>query len=748
MHFKIFIAGALASCALLSACTSDELPLPEEELYAREFVKEFGLTDPTHDYNMAQSSGIKVITSTPTDLKVYAKVDGRTYLFAEGRKVSGTTAIPFSVPKGVNEVMVKVGNTVKTTTLGQTLDLRGISRTINGSETEPTTQDGITWKIAPEAILHTTAVNEHISKYPEGQNNLLVGNNSFYFIADGEDHTFYPFYWNTNAYHCLGIYTMGADGYAVPHDLYYSKSGELTVSTDYVETIDENVTHQVGELNVFATTNDWNNNITGITNNGGSGTKPTDILGSNPEWDGEAEKSYSETDKKFTTANGYISKITYKNYTFTIYETVTSEYTEHIYKEGNSGTWSKANSQPAYGPGENTFIKTRGITYSLPAGTIYGFYIRVGHNGTSIDQDPEHKFDYVCFSHSERNKKYRTKTGTYWEMINGVSTEVDLNYRIRNYPWPEERWNPEDAPAGFKPNPMNAYAYASWSKVNMDGKTYTIFGFEDCAYGYNKDQCDLNDIMFLFEAGEEPSNVVLKDPDPIIPDDEVFEWIIAAEDLGGTYDWDFNDAVFSVKAKTIVAEGEETKTEITVEPLAAGGTMPVYIMFDGAIDGTDGCYHIGTELHSWFGDNTLSPINVGTQADATAKAITFTVAGEWSLNSHQNDGSWTSASRNMGGFWLLADPEATVTGNSGTDPKVKTAGTFDGETHKVTAPQFGENYEAPQMFCLTGDWQWPKEEKNITDAYASFNNWMGDKDVKWYGEGTTFDESLIVKRNK
>ena len=69
MHFKIFIAGALASCALLSACTSDELPLPEEELYAREFVKEFGLTDPTHDYNMAQSSGIKVITSAPTDLK-------------------------------------------------------------------------------------------------------------------------------------------------------------------------------------------------------------------------------------------------------------------------------------------------------------------------------------------------------------------------------------------------------------------------------------------------------------------------------------------------------------------------------------------------------------------------------------------------------------------------------------------------------------------------------------------------------
>lgn len=251
MHFKIFIAGALASCALLSACTSDELPLPEEELYAREFVKEFGLTDPTHDYNMAQSSGIKVITSAPTDLKVYAKVDGRTYLFAEGRKVSGTTAIPFSVPKGVNEVMVKVGNTVKTTSLGQTLDLRGLGRAIEGSETEDTTIDGLTWRIAEEAILPTTAVTSHINKYPEGGNNLLNGDNSFYFIADGKEHTFYPFYWNTNAYHCLGIYTMGDDGYAVPHDLYYSKSGKLEYSTDYVEAIEKDVSHEIGETILF-----------------------------------------------------------------------------------------------------------------------------------------------------------------------------------------------------------------------------------------------------------------------------------------------------------------------------------------------------------------------------------------------------------------------------------------------------------------------------------------------------------------
>ena len=743
MHFKIFIAGALASCALLSACTSDELPLPEEELYAREFVKEFGLTDPTHDYNMAQSSGIKVITSAPTDLKVYAKVDGRTYLFAEGRKVSGTTAIPFSVPKGVSDVMVKVGNTIKTTTLGQTLDLRGLGRAIEGSETEDTTIDGLTWRIAEETILPTTGVASHINKYPEGGNNLLNGDNSFYFIADGEEHTFYPFYWNTNAYHCLGIYTMGEDGYAVPHDLYYSKSGELEYSTDYIEAIEKDITYLSGDIHIFKQTESAQFKE-GIQDSNGNNISYIDwyaTLGF--QWGGsDNEVSYNEETKTYLTKHGYISKITFSSNVFTFYETVTEPYTEHISQPGNDGLWNKANETPAYAPGTNTHIKTRGITYSLPKGTPYGFYIKVGHYGANLKDNP--KYDYVCFSHSLRNSRYIAKE-TY---VNSDGINTDVNDRIRNHPWPEEMWNPEDVGEGFTPNEANAFAYASWSSATMEGKTYTMFGFEDCARGYHPDVCDLNDIMFLFEAGEEPSNVKINDPDPIIPDDEVFEWIIAAEDLGGTYDWDFNDAVFSVKAKTIVAEGEETKTEITVEPLAAGGTMPVYIMFDGAIDGTDACYHIGSELHSWFGDNSLSPINVGTQADATAKPLTFTVAGEWSLNSHQNDGSWTSASRNMGGFWLLADPEGTVTGNSGTDPQVKTAGTFDGETHKVTAPQFGENYEAPQMFCLTGDWQWPKEEKNITDAYASFNDWMGDKAVKWYGEGTTFDESLIVKRNK
>lgn len=153
MQFKTFFTGAMASGLLLSACTTDVIPLPDEELYARQFVKDFGLTDPTHDYNMAQQSGIKVITASSTDLKVYAKVNGKSYLFADATGISGTTEIPLTLPKDVDEVSVKAGSRRFTVKLDATLDLRNVSRTIVGSETDITKQDGLEWQIVPEKVL-------------------------------------------------------------------------------------------------------------------------------------------------------------------------------------------------------------------------------------------------------------------------------------------------------------------------------------------------------------------------------------------------------------------------------------------------------------------------------------------------------------------------------------------------------------------------------------------------------------------
>jgi hypothetical protein len=72
---------------------------------------------------------------------------------------------------------------------------------------------------------------------------------------------------------------------------------------------------------------------------------------------------------------------------------------------------------------------------------------------------------------------------------------------------------------------------------------------------------------------------------------------VACEDLGGTYDYDFNDIVFDLGQLTVytttttTSEGQSSSTislnkaELFLRPLAAGGTLPAYIYFDANGDG-------------------------------------------------------------------------------------------------------------------------------------------------------------------
>lgn len=105
-----------------------------------------------------------------------------------------------------------------------------------------------------------------------------------------------------------------------------------------------------------------------------------------------------------------------------------------------TSSWNLAADTEAYDYKSARYIKTRGITYRLPTGTPYGFYIKVGHNGKPLTEalteaeinEKKHIYDYICFSHSYRNSHYITKDGTYDAGEHGIK---DLNFRIRNYPY-------------------------------------------------------------------------------------------------------------------------------------------------------------------------------------------------------------------------------------------------------------------------------------------------------------------------
>lgn len=782
MQLKHSIAIALVACgAALQSCQQDRINVTDaKELYTRDFIKQFGIADPNHDWNMATRGGVSVTTSTPTNVKVYAKVGGKRYLFADYKNVNGTEAIEFDIPKGVEQLIVRANGRDYSVNNGASIRIDRGSRLI----TEPgsTTDNKLEWSISRERMLSTEALNLYIETYPEEKPNLGKGTTSFYFVADGEEHTFYPFYWQTSAKHTLGIYYIPDEDKPdeiVMQDLYFTKSGELKINGDGAcnPEIPADLVYHPGDVHIFKSNkfkcSDWATVFPGFRTTleaykEDTSTELHNYILSDGKALGDISGQYgteriytSEATADFITDNGYISRIKYDNYAFEITETVTKEYTTPTGYPRN-GFSEAVKEGKAY---ENAkFICTRGITYKLEKGTKYGFYIKVNHSTTGTNfyteengvQTPkpleEQPYDFIIFSQASRNKTYidsKIKDGTSDDMNKSIR---EFNWRDTNGDGNASTWWNED----FTEN--DEYAYASWDIINMGGKDYAMFGFEDWEAHTNNVGPDLNDLMFLFETGTRPSEVV--DEDDPEPEDKWFEWILAAEDLGNVLcDWDFNDMVVKISVLAVKEDGaEQATTKLKVEPLASGGTLPVYLMYTGKIgnDTEAKTYVIGKEFHEWFGSSSLNPINVskGSTASLKAEAITldvpksYTIAG---LHEHYKPGE--DGTNNMGGFWFIANRSDGMTEFNPTDTWPykeinKSELPDNGKVNYIVAPD--KESLAPQMICVEGSWMWPYESKFISEAYLEFETWIKDAShTSWYkgADGNSkHTEGSVIKR--
>lgn len=208
----------------------------------------------------------------------------------------------------------------------------------------------------------------------------------------------------------------------------------------------------------------------------------------------------------------------------------------------------------------------------------------------------------------------------------------------------------------------NEVSMASYAKAGDQ----TFIGFEDDP---NADVKDLNDIVLML------------DPVPYIVDHEPDGFVLACEDLGNTGDFDFNDVVFSV---THVA-GETTAI---VTPLAAGGTLPIQLYYDGK--------PIGGEFHSHFEGSKSSEMINTDKITKAADPIVIEVPGDFAIGEY-------------------ADYE----NNENSHFRKFTISINNGET-VLTAPKNGA---APQIMCLPANWEWPKEQVNIQEAYPDFGKW-------------------------
>lgn len=173
------------------------------------------------------------------------------------------------------------------------------------------------------------------------------------------------------------------------------------------------------------------------------------------------------------------------------------------------------------------------------------------------------------------------------------------------------------------------------------------------------------------------------------PEDKPQSWTVACEDLGSIGDFDFNDVVF--KVSHVSGSGE-----ITVTPLAAGGTMTVNLYHDSVLLG---------EIHKLLGeDDVTKMLNTGIEGEkgynpGSGSSITLSV-----------DDSFTMTN-NMGGFRLEI---------------------LNGDGRFAAEIQGPVNGDSPQMICVPGDWKWPREWQKISDAYPDFVNWNSTNNAEWY----------------
>ncbi len=208
-------------------------------------------------------------------------------------------------------------------------------------------------------------------------------------------------------------------------------------------------------------------------------------------------------------------------------------------------------------------------------------------------------------------------------------SDCELNYYINNSTWFESRKGPKERPFA--------------AKFTYDHRTY--LGFGD-----GSGDKDLNDVVFVV------GNVVPV-PDDITPDvirPKAQRWTIACEDLGSTDDFDFNDIVMEIE----YAKGSGVLTFI---PRAAGGNLASEIYFNGK--------NLG-EIHAMLNTRPGVITNVyqgGATVDpSTVKPITVKVDEDWTLtqpvggffdlfkvytynNGTQNTGSWLESSVSLPG---------------------------------------------------------------------------------------------------
>lgn len=251
--------------------------------------------------------------------------------------------------------------------------------------------------------------------------------------------------------------------------------------------------------------------------------------------------------------------------------------------------------------------------------------------------------------------------------------------------------------------------------LTVGGVTY--LGFEDALSwgGHNvnpNEFYDINDVVFTVTGG-----YTIEDHEDKI--EQAMSYIIAYEDLGGSFDFDFNDIVL----KATHVAGRNTAT-LTV--LAAGGTLPVAIRYDGNI--------VCSDVHAEFDQATTTVINAMPGQHNQYGTRSFTVTGiDDSTNPFALNKISITVTRGDGEISTIHSPQYYTS-------------SIPDDAHQVGNE---EDTSIPYAILIANpSWDWCDENVSIA-TQDGFVDWVADaSQCAWYEQGNTWGVSNDVPSNE
>lgn len=631
-----------------------------ETQYMKNFVNAFDEVDPNGTWNATCFGSIDVTVDETSQVMVYAKgLSVNLQLSCDVVEAGETKTISYNAPKGVNEVYVIAKNMnswqSQTIMVGENAKMkfssagtRALPATYNYGQALPISYVGGAYSVdnAPATIASPGGIKEYYGE--TGYNTSLsagtMNEKSFPYPTWGNLYAAYPWPYTSVV---TDPVTVGIS--TNPNPTQFAIEHDDVTLTDAIQNAVRNVV--------------------------GTADDKIEILQPYTQ-----DLNYMTTAEPGTVELTLVSTQTNSNNAIGYYYTTGAQTADQLKAVKkyvlipNLGAQTTGDKFKLVYFGENY---DEAGTYNFPKDVqIHFFLSRSGGNGISSFNLQERKVQ--SGTHKTGEHSYEYDYTTYTDFYG-----MDVQYMY------------------FSDSELNTVAKESFPAFDFPATAaFNVMGqncisFEDWP---SAGSIDWNDAVFTIDA---PFN-------DFKSFDEVVSFVIAVEDLGDSFDLDYNDCVISVQQQTTTLKYSNGTSNTHTNPatitlLASGGTLPIAIQYDGNT--------LVPETHAKFGVATTVPVNVNAPTGVSKAPVSF----EWS--------------------------NAPATLNLATDaPKFKFIVTQpSGENTTVNVPAAAKGTSTVPVAFIIPDvqtWEWPDECEDIRTKYTGFATWVGnnnDADAEyWY----------------